>query len=61
MTSPEQFEKQVSRVKISTTAKQDATPEVSVVEGTTEEEMERIRNLAVETYLATKRDLGIAD
>lgn len=60
MTSPEQYERPVSRVKITTTAKGDATPEVSVVEGTTADEMERIRKLAVETYEATRRDLGIA-
>ncbi len=59
MTSPEQYDKQVSRVKLSTTAKGDVTPEVSVVEGTSAEEMARIQKLAVETYNATKRDLGL--
>lgn len=57
--NPEQDVRQVSRVKLSTTAKGDVTPEVSVAEGTSAEEMQRIQKLAVETYNATKRDLGI--
>lgn len=43
-----------SSVKIKTTAKGEATPETSVYEGTSEEEMARLSEVAVKTYLATR-------
>lgn len=58
MSTPEyQQPEQKSSVKISCTAKGEATPEIKVIEGTTLEELERIRQLAVGAYLATQREV----
>lgn len=46
-------QEQRSSVKISMTAKGDATVEVKVYESTVADELERIRNLAVAAYLNT--------
>jgi hypothetical protein len=54
-----QTAEQRSSVKIATTAKGDPTVEVKVYEGTSEDELERIRQLAVHNYLAVCRELGI--
>lgn len=59
MSTPEQVIEQKSRIKLTTTAKGDVTPEISVVSGETAEELERIRRLAVEAYNRTVSDLGI--
>jgi hypothetical protein len=55
MSTPEHSEQveQRSSVKISTTAKGDAVPEVKVYEGTTREQMDTIRAVAIATYNAT--------
>ena len=47
-----------SSVKISTTAAGKPLPEVKTYEGTTGEEMARIRALAVETYRETLREVA---
>lgn len=44
---------QKSSVKISQTAKGDATVEVKVYDGVDEDELGRLRRLAVDTYAAT--------
>jgi hypothetical protein len=49
-----------SGVKIDTNSKGFAQTKVQVYEGTTEEEMERIKNLAVTTYQKTIAMLGAA-
>lgn len=49
---------QRSRVKIGETAKRDPQIEVSVVEGTPEEELERIRKLAVKAFRDTVADVA---
>ena len=46
-----------SSVKVKTTAKGEAMPEVSAYEGTTEAEMARLSDVAVKTYLATREAL----
>lgn len=59
MSSPEhdgQVE-QRSSVKISTTAKGDAQPEVKVYEGTTLAQMDTLRAIAVATYRATVNEV----
>lgn len=49
-----------SKVKISCNAKGEAQPEVTVVEGADPAEVERIRQLAVQTYNATAREVRTA-
>jgi hypothetical protein len=48
---------QRSSVKIATTAKGEATVEVKVVEGALTGEVERIRQLAVRSYLDAMREV----
>lgn len=47
-----------SSVTIDTTAKGLAVLKVKVVDGVTEEEMERLKNLAIRTYEVATRELG---
>lgn len=54
MSTPEQFGEQKSSVKISMTAKGDATVEVKVYDGAEQTELDRIRGLAVSTYNQAK-------
>lgn len=49
-----------SSVKISMTAKGDATVEVKVYDGSAADEIERIRQLAVKTYNDTARAVRVA-
>ena len=46
-----------SSVKITCNAKGDAQPEVKIYEGCDPGEVERIRVIAVEAYLATQREV----
>lgn len=55
MSTPEQFGEQKSSVKISMTAKGDATVEVKVYDGADQAELDRIRAIAVSAYNATKQ------
>lgn len=50
---------QKSSVKISCNAKGEAQPEIKVYEGTNAVELERIRQLAVQTYNQTARDVRV--
>lgn len=50
---------QKSSVKITCNAKGEAQPEIKVYEGTDAAELERIRNLAVQTYNETQRDVRV--
>lgn len=55
------FIEQVSKIKISLNAKQDAQWEISVVAGTTEAELAELHRLAVAEHKALQRDLmGLA-
>lgn len=58
VSAPEQHTESKSSVAISRTAKGDAQPSVKVYEDTTEEELDRIRGLAVSAYQALVRELG---
>lgn len=51
---------QKSSIKISTTAKGDAVPEVKVYADTDEAEMERIRAIAVRIYQETLQAVRVA-
>ena len=55
----DEFEvRELSSVQIDTTSKGFPTPRVKVVAGETEEEIERIKNLAVTAYQKTVAMLG---
>lgn len=49
-----------SSVKIEQNAKGNAQVRVSVYEGAAQEEMQRLKDLAIQTYLATVRELGMS-
>lgn len=59
MSTPENFQEARSSVAVSMTAKGDATVTVKIYEGSDATELERIRQLAVELYNATARDVRV--
>ena len=60
MSAQDEFRQEAkSSVRISNAnAKFDLQTDIKVYENTTPEELERIRQLAVEAYVKTQRDLG---
>ncbi len=57
---PEQPRESLSSVKISENAKGMAQTEVKVYDGVTQEEMQRLLDLAVDTFEAGRRRLNLA-
>lgn len=49
---------QRSSVKIAMTAKGEPTVEVKVYEGSTQEELDKIRGIAVSTYRSASQEVG---
>lgn len=59
MSTPENVQEARSSVAVSMTAKGEATVTVKVYEGSDATEMERVRQLAVQMYNATARDVRV--